>query len=122
MSEPHRLCLLLIRDLIFETRIRSTAESLGVTLMMARVLSEFSASLLRDPPRLVIVDLDSTGDEGVEAVRLAASSPFRPGVVAFGSHVAVQRAQAARDAGATHVLPRSRFTLELPTILQSMAP
>ena len=120
MPEICRICLLLIRDLIFETRIRSTTESLGVTLMIAHGLAEFSSSLTDDPPCLVIVDLDSTGDDGVEAVRQAAACSFQPEIVAFGSHVAVHRAQAARDAGATRVLARSRFTVELPTILQSI--
>jgi hypothetical protein len=38
--------------------------------------------------------------------------------VAFGSHVQTERLQAARDAGCTNVLPRSRFSASLPELLQ----
>lgn len=54
---------------------------------------------------VVIVDLARSGKE-VGALR-AAAPPAR--VVGFGPHVDEESAQAARDAGADLVLPRSRF-------------
>jgi CheY-like chemotaxis protein len=39
-------------------------------------------------------------------------------VIAFGSHVATARLQAAREAGCTDVMPRSRFSASLPELLQ----
>jgi hypothetical protein len=42
----------------------------------------------------------------------------RPVVIAFGSHVATARLQTARDAGCDEVLPRSRFSAELPELLR----
>lgn len=105
-----------ITDLIFETKIRSTAQSLGVMLATVRSLASLSAELDRSRPTLVIVDLNAAGDP-IEAVTIAKAHASHPRVIAYVSHVDVDLARRAQSAGADEVMPRSRFTNELPKIL-----
>lgn len=105
-----------ITDLIFETKIRSTAQSLGAALTTVRSIASLTAELDRSPPTLVIVDLNAAGDP-IEAVTLAKAHASHPRVVAYVSHVDVDLARRAQSAGADEVMPRSRFTNELPKIL-----
>ena len=110
--------LLLSRDLIFTTKILSTARALGHLVMTAGNAALASAMIERWRPKVVFVDL-SAGDlvrpEALLAYkRLAPETPF----VAFGSHVETAVLAAAADAGCDPVLPRSRFTAELPALLR----
>jgi len=41
-------------------------------------------------------------------------------VVAFGSHVAAEVLQAARQRGADFVMPRSMFSASLPALLEKL--
>ena len=109
-------------DLIFATKVRSTAESLGVRTRPVRDADMLTARLDRvddgkcnDPVSALLVDLDL--DAGPDLIRRCkAHSPAVP-VVAFGSHVATAVLAAAEAAGADHVLSRGTFTAQLPTIL-----
>src|SRR5207249_3775882 len=69
-------------------------------------------------PRVVFVDLaagDLVGPPALVAYRqLAPNIPF----VAFGSHVDTASLAAASAAGCNPVLPRSRFTAELPDLIR----
>jgi len=64
----------------------------------------------------LIVDLNTAG---VDAVAAGNALTPRPYVVTFVSHVDQDLAKQAADAGADQVMPRSRFTAELPQILQT---
>ena len=70
-------------------------------------------------PRAVFLDLaagDLVNTEAILAYRLQApQTPF----IAFGSHVDTVALAAARDAGCDPVLPRSKFTVELPHLIRS---
>jgi len=102
-----------LSDLIFETKIRSTAKSLGVAASIIRSAGELPGALDRVQPGLVIVDLDSLGVSALEALNIAVSHSGRPHVVAFLSHVNVEFASRAKGAGANAVLPRSQFSDDL---------
>ena len=115
MSNNHAV-VLVISDLIFETKVRATGQVVGVAVRTVRSAAELSTVLDGAAVPLVIVDLN-TGTDAIESVRAAASHSENPRVLAFVSHVDADLAQAARDAGAHDVLPRSRFVAELPTIL-----
>lgn len=106
-----------LSDLIFETKIRSTAQSLGVALSVVRSPDSLPGELDRVRPGLVIVDLNAAGWNPIEAVAAAKSHASRPWVVAYVSHVDADVARRGQEAGADEVLPRSRFTTELPRIL-----
>jgi CheY-like chemotaxis protein len=110
--------LLLSDDLMFASRITSTARSLGLTIKPARSVEVLESLAKQEPPRCVILDL---GNPTLQLVRLLGHlgetcSPM-PRVVAYGSHVDAAGLKAARDAGCDVVLPRSAFVEQLPAKL-----
>jgi CheY-like chemotaxis protein len=109
--------LLLSRDLIFTAKITGTASALGHRVMTAGNRALASTMIEQWRPRVVFVDLaagELTGPEAIIAYRrLAPETPF----VAFGSHVDTESLKAAAAAGCDPVLPRSRFTAELPALI-----
>ncbi len=110
-------------DLIFGTKIRSTADALKVVsrpardaAMLRNRLDQVDDGKSNEAVHLVLVDLDMN-ETAIELITASkAHSPTIP-VIAFGSHVATDVLQSARDAGADHVMPRSQFTAMLPTLL-----
>lgn len=109
--------LALVADLIFAARIRGTAPP-GVEVRTASRAQPLREEAEGARPRLVLVDLGA-GDDPVGFigwVRAQASLKGVP-VVAFGSHVDVERMDAARAAGADRVLARSAFVGMLPALL-----
>jgi len=110
-----------VTDLLFSTKITSTGQALGVPVAVARgldsVVEKVGAASGEETSALVIVDLNASGDP-VEAIRRLKALPSPPRVIAFLSHVQVELATAARNAGADEVMPRSAFSMNLPAILQ----
>lgn len=109
--------LLLTGDLLFSSRVTGTATAVGGAMDVA---GDVDSALDREGVadyRCVILDLAMPGSvqETVDRLRAAGCAPP---VVAFGSHVQTQRLQEAIDAGCAEVLPRSRFTENLPELLK----
>src|SRR5215216_2059126 len=103
--------LVLVRDLMFASKIMGSAQSLGVAVKM-----------IRDPAKLageqgdrVIVDLNQEG-----ALEAAAEWKKTSGgrVIGFVSHVDRDTMDRARDLGIDEVLPRSVFVQRLPELLR----
>lgn len=112
----------LVPDLFFMTKIGATAASLGVIVEELRPGRAITACR-NVPPDLLLLDLESPGDP-VEVVRVLKANEETRGirVVAFHSHVDRALGEAARNAGADHVLPRSAFSVKLPAILRGEGP
>lgn len=110
-------------DLIFATKIRSTAEHVGVPLRSANNTAAVAARLdrvddgkLNEPVTGVLVDLD-LGEAGLAIIEQVKAKSSGVHVIAFGSHVAVEILQAAKKRGADAVMPRSQFAVKLPELL-----
>ena len=104
--------LVLVRDLMFSSRISAAARATGVEI-----------AVLRDPAQLrgargrrLIVDLNQPG--ALEA-SIEWNSASACDVVGFVSHVDAETIARARAAGIDRVLPRSRFVEMLPELLAS---
>ncbi|MEQ9454131.1 MAG: hypothetical protein RLN76_06005 [Phycisphaeraceae bacterium] len=111
-------------DLIFATKIRATAEALGIVSRPARDSEKLQARLDRvddgkpnGAVKAVLIDLD-LGQDALPLIRLSVNHPAQPVVVAFGAHVAVDLLRAAAEAGADPVMARGAFTGQLPDLLQ----
>ncbi len=104
-----------VSDLIFATKIRSTAAALGVELAVVRDRAAMLAHL--DDAATVILDLNLNSDDAVELIRLARARPAAPKIVVYCAHVDTDLASAAEEAGADTVMPRSKFVAVLPEIL-----
>ena len=110
--------LLLSRDLIFTSKVTGTARALGHQVMTAGHAALATVMIEQWHPRVVFVDLaagDLAGPAALLAFQgLAPGTPF----VAFGSHVDTAALAAAAAAGCDPVLPRSRFSAELPELIR----
>jgi len=106
-----------VSDLFFSTRISATAERAGVALEVS-ALDQALESILRAPPDLVILDLHVPGDP-LALVRALRSEPATRSIplVGFYSHVDHGLRTAALAAGVNPVMPRSAFTVRLPSLL-----
>lgn len=120
IAKPEFQVLVLIRDLIFETKIRSTAQALGVAAACVRSCDELVDRLEKMDRPLVLVDLNLPDEEGLRAIAICKEHPSGPRTVAFVSHVDQETATKASTAGADRVLPRSAFSRDLPEILGQM--
>lgn len=114
MSEAHASqpsVLFLSNDLFFTSKVTGIADTLGCQVDVRGTLPD------RWPYRLVILDLGCSLSPAEVMSRLPGNQ--RPRVLAFGQHVATQRLQEAEAAGCDDVMPRSRFSANLPEILRS---
>ncbi len=111
--------LLLSRDLIFTSKITGTARELGHRVVVAGSVPLASTMIEQGQPRIVFVDL-SAGDLVSIPALLAYRkiAPAETTFLAFGSHVDTNALAAARSAGCDPVLPRSKFSAELPALIQ----
>jgi CheY-like chemotaxis protein len=114
-SEP--VGLLLSDDLIFTSRITGTARALGLSIRAVRTFESLLALAGQQQAGCVIIDLAIPGLVLADLFRQLGDQP--PRVVAYGSHVDVERLRAARAAGCDPVLPRSQFVEVLTAELRS---
>ncbi len=110
--------LLLSRDLIFTAKVTGTARALGRQVRTAGNVPLATRMLDEWQPKVVFVDL-AAGDL-VAPAALLAYRQAAPGVpfVAFGSHLDTSAMAQAAAAGCEAVMPRSRFTMELPELIR----
>jgi CheY-like chemotaxis protein len=108
--------LILCTDLLFVTKITGTAKALGRPVRVLRSTEKLQEELrAHAPPPLLIVDLNAGGPDPLAAIRLAKAHAVP--VAAYLSHVQVELAAAAREAGAEKVMARSAFVTQLPAIM-----
>lgn len=108
--------LALIDDLFFQSKLTETAKHLGVELRTCATADALMAEIAREKPKLVVVDLNARQDP-LAAVERLRDSPQAIPTLGFLSHVQVELAQRAREAGCHDVMPRSKFTQQLASIL-----
>lgn len=111
--------VLLSRDLIFTSKITGTARALGARVLVAGDPALAQAMIAQWRPAVVFADL-AAGDLVAPTVLTALRRQAEPDTafVAFGSHVDTQALAAARAAGCDEVMPRSRFSAELPALIR----
>ena len=105
--------LVIVRDLLFLSRITATAKRLGVRV---RILRDPSALTPDVPGRRVIADLDLPGAADAAAAWAAVESDARP-AAGFVQHVHAEAIRHARSLGIDPIVPRSRFDAVLPSLL-----
>ena len=111
------MCIAVVTDLIFQSRITGTAAQAHVACRVVRDVQALESALVEQSAKLVLIDLsvESVGvKELVDSVRQHVPAAR---IVAFGSHVDREVLDAAAQAGADDVLPRSAFVRLLPALL-----
>lgn len=109
-------------DLLWATRIKGTADSLGVPCRPARDAAMLRDRLADSDVRAILLDLDAPerAFEMIGVLRGPEAGVRERGVfvMAWGPHVSVGLLQEARDRGADEVLTRGAFSSALPGILR----
>ncbi|MGH9774721.1 MAG: hypothetical protein ACRD50_07215 [Candidatus Acidiferrales bacterium] len=111
--------LALVDDIFFQAKIAEAARHAGVIVRTVANGEALLAEAQREAPRLILVDLNARPSprSPVEAIADLRAAGLTAPLIAFLSHVQVELAERARNAGSTQVLPRSQFSQNLATIL-----
>ena len=110
--------VLLTNNVLFSSMVTGTAAAAGHEVAIAGNLGETLELCRSRPCAYIIIDLSMSEIAVQSAVsRLREMNGLIP-VIAFGSHVDKERLDEARAAGCNEVMPRSKFSAELPALLR----
>ena len=113
------MILVAVDDMLFSSKIRTTAKQAGVDIVFARTPADIIDQARALKPSLVIFDLNSARADPiatVEALKADADLAAIP-TLGFVSHVHTDVIDAARHAGIDTVMARSAFAGQLAEIL-----
>jgi CheY-like chemotaxis protein len=105
-----------VDDLFFQAKILETAKQVGVEVRTCTTQQALLAEIAKHSPALVVVDLNARNNP-LDAIKQVRQSSATIPVTCFLSHLQVELGEQARAAGCTDVMPRSKFTQHLATIL-----
>ena len=113
------MILAVLDDLMFTSKIKTTANQLGVVVAFARSADAALKEMRTHQPELVIFDLNNARTNPLAVVSAMKEDPALASIptVGYASHVQVDVIDAARRAGVGDVLARSAFTAQLADIL-----
>lgn len=119
LDYDHEVILAILDDLLFTSKIRSTAKQVGAALLVAKSRDAALAEMRANRPSLVIFDLNNPRTDPLGIVASMKGDPALAAIqtVGFVSHVQTDLIDAARKAGVDHVMARSMFAERLPQIL-----
>ena len=115
-----RNILAAVEDMFFASKIRATAEALGVNIKFHWRLDSLVAAACEQSPDLILVDLHNEKLDAIELARqLKANESSRTiPLLGFFSHVQTDLQRGALEAGFNQVIPRSVFSRDLAKILK----
>ena len=113
------MILAVLDDLMFTSKIKTTASGLGVAVVFARSAEGALAEMHKTTPQLVIFDLNNARTRPLEIVAAMKADPALADIptIAYASHVMTELIEEARRAGVGQVMARSLFTQKLADIL-----
>ena len=124
MSERPATILYLAADLLWASKIKGTADALGVPARPVRTMEMLEARLADCDVKALLLDLDKPEEALQMIARLrgdAASEKDKSiRLVAWGPHVAKDLLQQARTAGADEVLTRGAMDHNMQEILLAL--
>lgn len=120
MPQKSRKILAAVEDLFFVVKINDAAKRSGFSCEFLRSAQEILDRARQEPPLLIIVDLNARSFKPVDLIaRLRAEESLkRVSIIAFVSHIEADLKNRAQTAGASMVLARSAFSMNLPQILK----
>jgi PleD family two-component response regulator len=113
------MILAVLDDLMFSSKIKTTASQLGAAVTFARSADAALSQMRTAAPSLVILDLNNPRTNPLAIVAAMRADPSLASVPTLGyvSHVDTATIDAAREAGVGEILARSAFTMQLAEIL-----
>ena len=118
------MILAAVDDLLFSSKIRTTAKQAGVELRFARTPPEILEQTRTLRPALVIFDLNSAKADPIQTIATLKQDPelSTTRTLGFVSHVHTDLIEQARRAGLDDVMARSAFATRLAEILLAASP
>ncbi|HEY7291332.1 MAG TPA: response regulator [Vicinamibacterales bacterium] len=113
------MILAVLDDLMFTSKIKTTAKQLGVDVAFARSADAALEAMRQAVPSVVILDLNNARIQPLTIVSRMKADPALASVrtVGYASHVQTDVIDASRAAGVDDVMARSAFTQQLADIL-----
>jgi predicted metal-dependent hydrolase len=146
MKNDYPLVLAFVKDLNFSVRIESAAERQGFEVKFIATAEQIAPADESDlgqqvaepiqgrngvfldkitswQPSLIIFDLGNESIPWSEWIAIITSGSATRGtpVLCYGSHVDLETLRSAKQAGADHVVARSKFVNELPELIAKLA-
>ena len=111
--------VVLNRDLLFGSRLRSALSSIGLAVRRVSSTEQFVQQMneLGGSCAIGIIDMNGPVDWTVLSDALRASEHWPP-LLAFGPHVDAKQMRAARAAGITRVVSNGQFNREMVTLIE----
>ena len=118
------IVLAIVDDMFFASKIRATAEAVGVEVKFVRSIEKLIETARAVKPGLVVVDLHNTKlDPVAVGTELKSHEDLRQvRLLGFFSHVQTDLQRNAMAAGYDQVIPRSVFARDLGQILATAQP
>ena len=113
--------LALEKDIFFSVKMRDTLRHYDMEVKTVRTLPAFEESLRAGDSKefaLAIVNTATSSVDWETAIRKARTAGLK--VLAFGSHMDLDARSKALDAGAQRVVANSKFTSDMPGLIQRM--
>ena len=113
------MILVAVDDMLFSSKIRTTAKQAGVDIVFARTPADIIDQARALKPSLVIFDLNSAKADPIATVAALKADADLAAIPTLGfvSHVHTDVIDAARHAGIDTVMARSAFAGQLAEIL-----
>lgn len=124
MSERPATILYLAADLLWASKVKGTADALGVPARPVRTMEMLEARLADCDVKALLLDLDKPEEAMQMIARLRGETASEKDksirLVAWGPHVAKDLLQQARTAGADEVLTRGAMDHNMQEILLAL--
>ena len=113
-----RVAIVLNRDLMFGSRIRSTLRALDLDAHVVKNTAEFIAAMqeLGDAGAIGIVDMNGPVDWDALGDALAQDTGFPP-TLGFGAHVDVETRRAAKAARVSRIVSTGEFHRDMAALI-----
>ena len=114
------LAVVLNRDLLFGSRIRSALSSLGLEARFVSTAEQFVGALHQESGSVAIGIVDMNGAVSWNVIREELSGANAGGVptLAFGPHVDVEGRRAAKAAGVTRIVSNGQFHADMAGLIE----
>jgi hypothetical protein len=106
--------IVLNRDLLFGSRIRSALKALGLNAQFAATTDRFVEALSEHGDAAAIAIIDMNGSVAWDVLGEALADPLSlPPILAFGPHTDVDNRRAAKSAGVSRIVSNGQFQREM---------